>query len=86
MLNLRLAVSDPMSYCMSPQRDSSVAQTSKPATPGFKHQPTGSRLDPFFSPCALVNTIIAVLCCDVGSMLTLWLSKAIMPLQRMMAL
>lgn len=33
-----------------------------PATPGFKHPPTGCPLDPLFAPLALVNTIIAVLC------------------------
>lgn len=58
--NFHLAVSDPMSCfpTMPPWRGSDK----HPATPGFKHQPTGSPLDPLFSPLALVNTIIAVLC------------------------
>lgn len=57
---LHLAVSDPMSCfpTLPPWRGSDE----HPATPGLKHQPTGSPLDPLSSTLALVNTIIAVLC------------------------
>lgn len=58
--DLHLAVSDPMS-CF-PTMPLWRGSDEHPATPGFKHQPTGSPLDPLFAPLALVNTIIAVLC------------------------
>lgn len=60
MTNLHLTVSDPMS-CF-PTVPLWHGWDELAATPGFKHQPTGSPLDPFSSAFALVNTIIAVLC------------------------
>lgn len=58
--NLHLAESDPVS-CF-PTMPPCCSSDERPASPGFKHTPTGSPLDPLFAPLALVNTIIAVPC------------------------
>ena len=58
--SLHLAVSDPMS-CFPHNATLWCGSDEHPATPGLKHQPTGSPLDPLSSLLALVNTIIAAL-------------------------